>query len=155
MVDNIKSILCKIFLRKSKCYLRISQVIFNVFSNCLRISHFIMLKHVLSLRKMKIVENIKEIRLKKGITQEVLADCLSVDGSVISNIEKGKRELKVSELEKIAKCLNEDVLYLFTYPKRYIEQESVNTCTEDKKVSITFEVTPAMQESLLKLVLKE
>ena len=38
---------------------------------------------------MKIIENIKEIRINKGIPQKALADALSVDNAVISNIENG------------------------------------------------------------------
>ena len=63
---------------------------------------------------MKIIENIKEIRINKGIPQKALADALSVDNAVISNIENGKRELKVAELEYIANCLGVDVIDLFT-----------------------------------------
>ena len=68
---------------------------------------------------MKIIENIKEIRINKGIPQKALADALSVDNAVISNIENGKRELKVAELENIANCLGVEVIDLFTYPEKY------------------------------------
>lgn len=69
---------------------------------------------------MKIIENMKRIRIDKGIPQKALADALSVDNAVISNIENGKRELKVSELEKISNCLKVDVIDLFTYPEKYV-----------------------------------
>lgn len=69
---------------------------------------------------MKIIENIKEIRINKGIPQKALADALSVDNAVISNIENGKRELKVAELENIANCLGVEVIDLFTYPEKYV-----------------------------------
>jgi transcriptional regulator with XRE-family HTH domain len=68
---------------------------------------------------MDIIKNILAIRKEKGITQEVIADALFVDTSVISNIEKGKRELRVSELEKIANALGVDVVFLITYPYKY------------------------------------
>lgn len=79
---------------------------------------------------MDIVKNIIEIRKKKGIKQELIADALNVDVSAISNIEKGKRELKVSELEKIAITLNVDVLYLFTYPNIYDKNEGHSAVSE-------------------------
>ena len=66
------------------------------------------------------IENIKEIRINKGIPQKALADALSVDNAVISNIENGKRELKVAELENIANCLGVEVIDLFTYPEKYV-----------------------------------
>lgn len=76
---------------------------------------------------MDIVKNIVEIRKEKGKNQEILADALNVDVSAISNIEKGKRELKVSELAKIAKALEVDVVYLITYPEVYVSPKKSNT----------------------------
>lgn len=75
---------------------------------------------------MKVIENIKTIRLEKGIPQKAIADSLSVDDSVVSNIENGKRELKVSELEIIANCLGVDVIDLFTYPEKYVPSKGDN-----------------------------
>ena len=72
---------------------------------------------------MDIVENILKIRKEKGITQEVVASALNVDTSVVSNIENKKRELRISELEKIANALAVDVLYLLTYPYIFVRKE--------------------------------
>ena len=72
---------------------------------------------------MNVVDNIIKIRREKGISQELIADSLRVDTSVVSNIENGKRELKVKELEIIANALGVDVLYLLTYPHVYIKKE--------------------------------
>lgn len=102
-----------------------------------------------------ILANIKVLRLEKGITQEVLADALGVDTAVISNIEKGKRDLKVKELDVIANCLNVDVLFLFTYPKRYVDADTVSSKKEEDKVSITFEVSPSKRDYLLDLLMNK
>lgn len=101
---------------------------------------------------MDIIKNIKEIRLQKGITQQVIADALSVDFSVVSNIEKGKRELKVKELDKIANALGVDLIYLFTYPKHYVAADSLQ---RNDRVSITFEVSPTKRDALLKMVTED
>lgn len=80
---------------------------------------------------MDIVENIIKIRREKGVSQEVIAFALGVDTSVISNIENKKRELRVSELEKIANALNVDTLYLLTYPQVYsLQAPSTNNLPE-------------------------
>ena len=93
---------------------------------------------------MKVIENIRTIRLEKGIPQKAIADSLSVDDSVISNIENGKRELKVSELEIIARCLGVEVIDLFTYPDKYVpvragEDSSVDAVLQVKLKSETKE----------------
>ena len=70
---------------------------------------------------MEIYEAIREIRLQKSINQQILADALNVDVAVVSNIEKGKRDLRVKELEIISKVFNMSVVDLFTYPEKYVK----------------------------------
>ena len=86
---------------------------------------------------MDVVKNIIEIRKEKGKNQEILADALNVDVSAISNIEKGKRELKVSELGKIANALDVDILYLFTYPDIYFKP---NDFDKSKSPKVTLQI---------------
>ena len=69
---------------------------------------------------MDIYKNIREIRLQKGINQQALADALNLDVAVISNIEKGKRDLRVKELEIISKVLGLSVVDLLTYPQQFV-----------------------------------
>lgn len=102
-----------------------------------------------------VAANIKALRLEKGITQEVMADALGVDTAVISNIEKGKRELKLKDIEKIAKCLDEDEIYLLTYPKRYVDEDTIKDLHKEDKVSVTFEVSRKKRDYLLHLVMEE
>jgi transcriptional regulator with XRE-family HTH domain len=98
---------------------------------------------------MNVVKNIFEIRKEKGVSQEVIADALDVDTSVVSNIEKGKRELKVSELEKIAKVLNVDVLYLITYPHIY---EIKDSKSEPVEAVLQIKLRSDKKDQVLKLV---
>ncbi|MBW7868880.1 MAG: helix-turn-helix transcriptional regulator [Brumimicrobium sp.] len=98
---------------------------------------------------MDVAKNIKQIRLAKSINQDVIADALGVDPAVISNIENGKREIKVSELEIISKCLNINVIDLITYPKVYVDKNSIDS---SERISVTFEVSPDKRDYLLKMV---
>jgi transcriptional regulator with XRE-family HTH domain len=102
---------------------------------------------------MDVVRNIIEIRKRKGITQETIADALNLDVAVVSNIEKGKRELKVSELEIISKALEVDVLYLLTYPDEYVKKGENTDNTE--RISVTFEISPDKRDVLLNLITKK
>ena len=120
-----------------KTQIRIIYLIFNCFLinyNC----------------NMDIIKNILAIRKEKGITQEVIADSLFVDTSVISNIEKGKRELKVSELEKIANALKVDLLYLITYPDIYEKKDNANR-VESPKVMLQIDVEEHVKADVIKL----
>lgn len=73
---------------------------------------------------MKIYETIRTLRLEKSINQQIIADALHCDVSVVSNIELGKRDARFSEIEIIAKILHMSVIDLIGYPKKYVEKTS-------------------------------
>jgi transcriptional regulator with XRE-family HTH domain len=102
---------------------------------------------------MDVVKNIIEIRKEKGINQEIIADALNIDVSAISNIEKGKRELKVNELGKIANALKVDLLYLFTYPDTYVKKE--NSCHEPIEATLQIKLQSDKKDQVLKLIFGE
>ena len=103
-------------------------------------------------KKLTVIENIKRIREEKNISQEALSYAISDNKTTFSKVEAQKRKLRVDELDKIANVLEVDVLYLFTYPKHYVEADSV---PRNDRVSITFEVSPSQRDSLLKMVIEE
>lgn len=98
---------------------------------------------------VNVAENIRQIRIEKGITQGVVADALGVDVASVSRIETGKQELKVSQLENISKVLQTEIIDLFTYPKKYIDKSTIK---DAERVLISFEVSPKKRDELLKLV---
>lgn len=49
---------------------------------------------------------IREIRKEKGISQEKLALLAELDRTYITSVERGKRNISIINLEKIAKALN-------------------------------------------------
>jgi len=61
----------------------------------------------------KIGDNMKKIRLKKGMSQGDICRSLDLDRSYISNVENGKQNLTISTMEKIAKALGVKINELF------------------------------------------
>ena len=61
----------------------------------------------------KIGNNIKTLRISKGISQQELANLASIDRAFISTIENGKRNLSVSVLHKIATNLDSNISEIF------------------------------------------
>ena len=104
-------------------------------------------------RYMNVVKNIREIRLQKSISQSAIADELGVDVAVIINIEKGKRELRVSELEKIAKVLRMSVIDILTYPKIFVE--STSNTLEPVEAILQIRLQKDKKDQVLKLVFGE
>lgn len=57
----------------------------------------------------KLGQNLKKIRIKKGISQGDISRKLNMDRGYISGIENGKKNPTLSTLEKIASALNVSV----------------------------------------------
>lgn len=100
---------------------------------------------------IQVVQNIIALRKKMGFKQAIIANAIGCDVSNWSKVETGAQALQIEDLEKIANCLHVRVIDLFTYPDRYV-RESKST---DKKVSVTFEVSPEERDYLLSLVAKQ
>lgn len=101
---------------------------------------------------MNVIDNIRKIRQEKGVSQAVISQACGFDQSNWNKIENGKQQLKVDQLEKIAHALGVDVIYLFTYPKVYVDS---STLKNYERISVTFEISPDKRDVLLKLVTGE
>ena len=67
-------------------------------------------QHLVSCR-IRIGENIREIREKKGLSQEKLAEIMNISRTTISKIESGKFNCSVDYLSKFSWFLGFDVLF--------------------------------------------
>jgi transcriptional regulator with XRE-family HTH domain len=63
--------------------------------------------------KDKIGNRIKQLRQEKHLSQEAFADMCELDRTYISSIEKGKRNVSIVNLEKIANAFNVNLSTLF------------------------------------------
>ncbi|MCK4312523.1 MAG: helix-turn-helix transcriptional regulator [Candidatus Cloacimonetes bacterium] len=63
--------------------------------------------------KEKVGKKIKELRNKAGLTQMELAGRASLDRTYINSVENGKRNISITNIEKIANALNVSVSDLF------------------------------------------
>ena len=63
--------------------------------------------------KDKIGSRIRQLRQEKRLSQEAFADLCELDRTYISSIEKGKRNVSIINLEKIANALNIKLSTLF------------------------------------------
>lgn len=99
---------------------------------------------------MKIHESIREIRQKKSINQQEIAYALNVDVAVVSNIEKGKRDLRVRELEIISNVLGISVVDLFTYPEKYVKISQGEK--EDVEAVLQIKLNKEKKDQVFKLV---
>jgi transcriptional regulator with XRE-family HTH domain len=57
----------------------------------------------------KLGQNLKRIRMKKGISQNAIAKTLDIDRSFITNIEGGKTNPTLATIAKLAKAIGVSV----------------------------------------------
>lgn len=65
--------------------------------------------------KSKLGKRIQELRKSKGLTQEKLAELINIDIPNLSNIERGKKFMTVTTLEKIISVLDIEESELFNF----------------------------------------
>lgn len=61
---------------------------------------------------------IRELRLEQQISQEALADICGLHRTYVSDIELGKRNISLENIEKIANALGVSIEFIFGKVKR-------------------------------------
>lgn len=65
--------------------------------------------------KEKVGKRIKELRTKQGLSQEEFAFKCDLDRTYITSLERGKRNISLENLEKIAKAFNMSLSEFFNF----------------------------------------
>ncbi len=63
--------------------------------------------------RIKIGKRLRELRTKKGLSQEKFSFICELDRTYIASIEQGKRNVSVANIEKIANALDMTVYEFF------------------------------------------
>lgn len=65
--------------------------------------------------RLLVGKRVKELRNKLGISQEELADNCELDRTYITSVERGKRNISIINIEKLAKALNVSLSDFFDF----------------------------------------
>lgn len=65
--------------------------------------------------KEKVGQRIKELRIKQGLSQEEFAFKCALDRTYITSLERGKRNISLENLEKIAEAFNMTLSEFFNF----------------------------------------
>jgi transcriptional regulator with XRE-family HTH domain len=95
--------------------------------------------------KKIIGSRIAEIRKKKGMTQDQLAEKMEISPKYLSSIERGKENPTLNTLINLAQCLGVDLGVIFSFPQ--IEDPS-------KRKSLINSLLTKADEDQLKQALK-
>lgn len=66
-------------------------------------------------KKELLGKRIRELRKRKGFSQEKLSELVNVDPTTISNIENGKNYPSLANLENISSILDETFMSIFDF----------------------------------------
>jgi len=64
-----------------------------------------------------IVRKVEELRAARGLTQEQVAHAIGLSRASYINVKNGKRDLTISELEKLSACLNVSITELLDHQR--------------------------------------
>ncbi len=62
---------------------------------------------------VKFGKRIREVRVKRGLSQEALADIASVHRTYIGMVERAEKNITLLNIQKLAKALKIDIKELF------------------------------------------
>ncbi|MCI8612192.1 MAG: helix-turn-helix transcriptional regulator [Clostridia bacterium] len=65
--------------------------------------------------KITVGKRVKELRYKLGISQEELAYNAQLDRTYITSVERGKRNISIVNVEKIAQALQVSLAEFFSF----------------------------------------
>ena len=65
--------------------------------------------------RLLVGKRVKELRNELGISQEELADNCELDRTYITSVERGKRNISIVNIEKLAKALNVSLSDFFDF----------------------------------------
>lgn len=96
-------------------------------------------------------KKLKLLRKRRNIRQEDLAEFLNLSKSQISNLESGRRNLSLSQLEKLCDYFKIDISY-------FLMEETTDSCLElIEKAKVLFEsenLTNIQKENLFTSLIK-
>ena len=104
-----------------------------------------------------ILENIEAIRKEKGLKQAVVGAILGVSQSGYSNYITRNSDIYYDRLSRIADALDVRVIDIITYPKKYIDPDTIldSGISIEEKVTLQIELKKEKKEQVLKLVFGE
>ena len=80
--------------------------------------------------KQLLGKRIKELRKRKGMKHEQLAESVGLEPTLISNIENGYNYPSIQNLEKITKILNIKLKDVFTFEQYNDNSNLINAITD-------------------------
>lgn len=88
-----------------------------------------------------VIDNLRKIMSDKGLTQAAMAQYAQTTPSQFSKILNGGVQISLWQLSNIATELSMDIIDVFTYPKKFVENDTAQLDTKQEvKATLTIEI---------------
>ena len=98
-------------------------------------------------KKELLGKRIKELRRRKGLRQEHLAEMINVDPTTISNIENGKNYPSLTNLENLLEALGSSFLEVFDFEHKMNQEDLL------KEINLKLQNNPDKIEDFYKIII--
>jgi len=65
-----------------------------------------------------VARNLRRLRVRQGLSQEILAVDAKIDRTYVSRVERGLENPTVAVLERLSRALNSEITEFFLQPRR-------------------------------------
>lgn len=108
--------------------------------------------NLLSLDMMdEVRKNFKIIRESKGLTQEKMCELMNKTQSSYARLETGATIIDLNDLSAFAAAFDMSPLDVITYPKKYVDKDSINSSNEIDAI-VQIRLRSDKKEEVLKLL---
>ena len=101
---------------------------------------------------MTIGENIKKIREQKGLLQKEVTTHLNLDKSAYSKLEKGAREVKVTELIKLSSLFDMSVDGIINYEGDMPSEVTIEDKSAIEQMKLISQLEEDDKQTIFKLI---
>ena len=102
-----------------------------------------------------ILMNVRKIRENKDYSQEYLASKMNITQAKYARFERGSSKTDLKLLQVFADVVKMNLIDVITYPKKYVDSETLVSFDSDIKAVLQIELKKDKKEKVLELVFGE
>lgn len=100
-----------------------------------------------------VVENLRKIMRDKKLTQATMAQYAQTTPSQFSKILNGSVQISIWQLSNIATSLSVNIIDIFTYPKIFIDLDSIRLDSrQEVKATLTIELGQEKKDQVFRFI---
>jgi transcriptional regulator with XRE-family HTH domain len=100
----------------------------------------------------EILNNVRMIREQRNLSQEQVAEMMEMTQSSYARFERGATKTDLETLGSFGKIMGYTLVDLITYPRKYIDIETIDNFFEGNQVVLQIALKKDKKDQVLKLI---